>query len=44
MRNGEIKLAEAKNGQIIFNSHLNEIKRGNNKKRSEEQKKCTVQY
>ena len=38
IRNGEIKLAKAKNNQIIFKSHLGEIKKGNNKKRSKEQK------
>ena len=38
MKNGEIKLAEAKNDQIKFKSNLGEIKNWNNKKRSEEQK------
>ena len=38
IRNGEIKLAEAKNDQIRFKSNLSEIKKGNNKKRSKEQK------
>ena len=38
IQNGEIKLAEAKNNQIIFKSHFGEIKKGNNKKRSKEQK------
>ena len=36
IRNGEIKLAEAKNDQTIFKSHFGEIKKGNNKKRSKE--------
>ena len=35
---GEIKLSDAKNDQIKFKSHLSEIKKGNNKKRSKEQK------
>ena len=38
IKNGEIKLAEAKNGQIRFKSSLGEIKKGNNKKISKEQK------
>ena len=38
IKNGEIKLLEAKNDQINFKSSLGEIKRGNNKKRSKEQK------
>ena len=38
IQNGEIKLAEAKNDQIRFKSNLGEIKKGNNKKRSKEQK------
>ena len=38
IKNGEIKLAEAENDQIKFKSNLGEIKRGNNKKRSKEQK------
>ena len=44
MQNGEIKLSDAKNDQIKFKSHLGEIKKGNNKKRSKEQKKNTIQY
>ena len=40
MKNGEIKLAEAKNDKIRFKSNLGEIKKGNNKKRSKEQKKA----
>ena len=35
---GKITLAEAKNDQIKFKSHLGEIKKGNNKKQSKEQK------
>ena len=38
IKNGEIKLAEAKNHQIRFNSYLGKIKKGNNKKSSKEQK------
>ena len=38
MRNGEIKLAEAKADQTIFKSHFGEMKKGNNKKRLKEQK------
>ena len=38
IKNGEIKLVEAKNDQIRFKSNLEEIKKGNNKKRSKEQK------
>ena len=38
IKNGEIKLAEAKNDQINFKSSLGKIKKGNNKKRSKEQK------
>ena len=37
IKNGEIKLAEAKNDQIRFKLNLVEIKKGNNKKRSKEQ-------
>ena len=44
IKNGEIKLAEAKNDQIRFKSNLNEIKKENNKKRSNQQKKCRIQY
>ena len=38
IKKGEIKLAEAINDQIRFKSNLGEIKKGNNKKRSKEQK------
>ena len=38
MKNGEIKLAEANKDQIRFKSNLGEIKKGNNKKISKEQK------
>ena len=31
IKNGEIKLAQAKNDQIRFKSNLGEIKKGNNK-------------
>ena len=44
MKNGEIKLAQAKNDQIRFKSNLGGIKGGNNKKRSIEQIQCTIQY
>ena len=44
IQNGEIKLSDVKNDQTIFKSHLGEIKKGNNKKRSKEQKKRTIQY
>ena len=37
IKNGEIKLAKAKNDQIRFKLNLVEIKKGNNKKRSKEQ-------
>ena len=38
IRNGEVKLSSVKNDQTIFKSHLGEIKKRNNKKRSKEQK------
>ena len=38
IKNGEIKLAQAKNDQIKFKSNLGEIKKGNNKKRTKKQK------
>ena len=38
IKNGEIKLSEAKNNQIVFKSHRGEIKKGSNKKKSKEQK------
>ena len=38
IKNGEIKLAEAKKDQIRFKSNLSEIRKGNNKKRSKERK------
>ena len=38
IKNGEMKLADAENDQINFKSSLGEIKKGNNKKRSKEQK------
>ena len=41
IKNGEIKLADAKNDQIKFKSNLGEIKKGNNKKKSKEQKNAS---
>ena len=38
IKNGEIKLAEAKNDQIRFKSNLGKTKKGSNKKRSKEEK------
>ena len=38
MKHCKTKLAEAKNDQIKFKSNLGDIKKGNNKKRSMEQK------
>ena len=38
IKNGEIKLAQAENDQIRFKSTLGEIKKGNNKNRSKEEK------
>ena len=38
MQKGEIKLSDVKNDRTIFKSHLGEIKKGNNKKRSRQQK------
>ena len=38
IRNSEIKITDAKNDQIIFKSHCDEIKKGNNKEKSKEQK------
>ena len=38
IKNGEIKLVEVKNDEIISKSNLGEIKKGNSKKRSKEQK------
>ena len=38
IKNGEIKLDEAKNDQIKFKLNLGEIKKGNNKNRSKEPK------
>ena len=35
---GEIKLSDVKNDEIKFKSYLSKIKKGNNKKRSKEQK------
>ena len=38
VKNGEIKLSDVKNYQTIFKAHLDEIKKGNNKKISKEQR------
>ena len=38
MRDGKISLTDAKNDQVEFKSNLNEIKKGNKKHRSKEQK------
>ena len=38
IQKGEIKLSDAKNNQTVFKSHLGELKKGNNKKKSREQK------
>ena len=43
IKNGEIKPSETKNNQIIFKSHLGEIKKGSNKK-TKRAKKRTIQY
>ena len=42
IREGEISLADAKNNQIKFKSDLNEIKNGNKKNRSKEQKTLCI--
>ena len=44
IKDGEISLAEAKNNQERFKSYIGEIKRGNSKRRSKEQKKRFLQY
>ena len=44
IRNGKIRLTDVKYDQIKLKSNLDEIKKGNNKKRSKEKKKCTMQY
>ena len=44
IRNGKIRLTDVKYDQIKFKSNLDEIKKGNNKKRSKEKKKRTIQY
>ena len=38
VQNGEISLADVKNNQERFKSHLGEMKKGNTKRRSKEQK------
>ena len=43
IQKAEIKLFDVKNDQIIFKSHFGEIKKGNNKKRSRQQKNI-IQY
>ena len=40
IKNGEIKLAEAKNDQIKFESNLGKIKKGNNKRNQKTKKTC----
>ena len=42
IKNAEISLADVKNNQEKFKSYLGEIKRGNKKKSSKEQKKKTL--
>ena len=42
MQNGEINLADIKNNQEKFKTYLGEIKEGNKKHRSREQKKPTL--
>ena len=42
MRDFKISLADGKNDQAEFKSNLNEIKKGNKKRRSKEPKKCIV--
>ena len=44
MKNGEIKLAEAKNDQIQFKSNLGKIKKRKQQKKIKGAKKCTMQY
>ena len=44
IRNGKIRLTDVKYDQIKLKSNLDEIKKGNNKKRSKEKKKRTMQY
>ena len=42
IKNGKISLADAKNDQIKFKLDLSEIKKRNNKNRSEEQKTLCI--
>ena len=43
MQNGEIDLADVKSNQVKFKSYLGEIKKGNKKHKSKEQKTlCTT--
>ena len=44
IKNSKICLADVKNNEEKFKSHLGEIKTGNNERRSKEQKKRCVQY
>ena len=44
IRNGEIKFSIAKNDQIIFKSHLDEIKKRKQQKKIKRAKKHTIQY
>ena len=44
MQNGEIELKDVKNNQEKFKTYLGEIKKGNKKHRSKEQKKHFVQH
>ena len=44
IQNGEISLANVKNNQEKFKSYLGEIKKGNKKYRSKEQKKHFIQH
>ena len=44
MQNDEINLTLVKNNQEKFKSYLGEIKKGNKKHKSKEQKKHFVQY
>ena len=44
IRNGEIKLSDVKNDQIIFKSPLGEIKKKKPTKKDQKSKKRTIQY
>ena len=43
-QNGEIKLTDSKNDQIIFKSHLGEIQKGKKQKKIKRAEKRTIQY